>query len=133
MSPLTVVLLVLIGIVICCIYPYTFETKYVDKFGGKGLSYILAGILGASVFWFSLVIEMPDSWQYTAAVVLFIVSAVLNLYWISKELRRHTVPISYKVQFAICQLLFSVGVFGVLFILLGALYLAGGVSRKKKK
>ena len=133
MNSILIAILVIIGIMICCAYPYLFEAKYVEMYGGKGLSYLFAGMLGASGFWLSLELKTPNSWKYSVAIILVVIFLTCNLYWIFRELRQSEATISYKIQFVISQLLFSVGVFGVLFIILGAFYIAGGGGMRKRK
>lgn len=133
MNPLLIVALVIGGTVICCFYPYYFENKYVCEYGGNGLSYLFAGMLGISSFWFVLEVDNADTWKYSAAITLLIISAALNLYWIYKELQQTEASTRYKIQFTICQILFSVGVFGILLIIFLALYLKDTNSRKRKK
>lgn len=133
MNPLIIMILVVVVVVICCAYPYSFETAYVEKYGGKGLSYIFAAMLGVSTFWLSFQIETPETWQYSAAIILVITSVTLCCYRIYKEVKMSNAPIGWKVQFAICQFLFSIGVFGILFIMLFMVYLFGGGGKRKKK
>ena len=132
MNSILIAILVIIGIMICCAYPYLFEAKYVNSIILIIVA-IFAGMLGASGFWLSLELKTPNSWKYSVAIILVVIFLTCNLYWIFRELRQSEATISYKIQFVISQLLFSVGVFGVLFIILGAFYIAGGGGMRKRK
>jgi len=125
--------LLLVALIFCCAYPYLYNEKYTEMYGGKGISYPIAIISGASGLWFSLVYENQDSVAYFIALVLLVISIVLNLYKITKEFRKAEIDMVDKIQLSICQVLFAFGIFGILVVLLGVLYLAGGGGKKKKR
>lgn len=125
--------LLLVALIFCGAYPYLYNEKYTEMYGGKGISYPIAIISGASGLWFSLVYENQDSVAYFIALVLLVISIVLNLYKITKEFRKAEIDMVDKIQLSICQVLFAFGIFGILVVLLGVLYLAGGGGKKKKR
>jgi hypothetical protein len=126
-------ILLIIALIFCCAYPYSFNKKYMNKYGEKCISYPIAIISGASGLWFSLVYENQESTAYFIALVLLVISVVLNLYKIVNECRKENIDTADKVRIAICQVLFAFGIFGIFVVILGTLYLAGGGGKKKKR
>lgn len=119
--------------VFCCIYPYSYNERYTDKYGSTGLSYPIAIISGASGVWFSLVYENKESTAYAFALILLVISILLNICKIKTEFSKAGIDVADKFQLSICQVLFAVGIFGVLIILLGIVYLASGGGKRKKR
>lgn len=77
------------------------------------------------------------AYMFTSWSVIFLLAFIFlvttNVYWIFSEMKRTTAPTGERIKFVICQIIFAVGIFGVLFFLCGAFSSAGSKSNKNKK
>ena len=89
--------LLFIALVFCCAYPYLYNEKYTDKYVSKGISYPIAIISGVSGLWLSLVYENQESVAYFIALVLFVISILLNMYKIVKEIRKEEIDVKPQI------------------------------------
>ena len=96
MKGMIIVALVIIGVIVSAIYTYLFQQVYTERYGRRGLSYVLAAILAAGIMWFSLEYEVPSGWEYKVSLAIIIVSALLNLIWIIRGLLKPDVPVGMK-------------------------------------
>lgn len=133
MKEMIVVILVIIGIVISAIYTYIFQNFYKARYGRRGLSYILAGALAIGIIWFSLEYEVPSGWEYKVSLAIIIISAILNIVWIIKEMFKAEVDLGNKINVLFSQILLVLGIVGIIFVSLLALYAMGGGGKRKKK
>ena len=63
-----IVALVIIGVIVSAIYTYLFQQVYTERYGRRGLSYVLAAILATGIMWFSLEYEVPSGWEYKVSL-----------------------------------------------------------------
>lgn len=127
------VALVIIGVIVSAIYTYLFQQVYTEHYGRRGLSYVLAAILAAGIMWFSLEYEVPSGWEYKVSLAIIIVSVLLNLIWIIRGLLKPDVPVGMKINAAVSQILLVIGIAGIIFIALLALYAFGGGGKRRKR
>lgn len=133
MKGMIIVALVIIGVIVSAIYTYLFQQVYTERYGRRGLSYVLAAILAAGIMWFSLEYEVPSGWEYKVSLAIIIVSALLNLIWIIRGLLKPDVPVGMKINAAVSQILLVIGIAGIFFIALLALYAFGGGGKRRKR
>lgn len=133
MKEMIIVALVIIGVIVSAIYTYLFQQVYTERYGRRGLSYVLAAILAAGIMWFSLEFEVPSGWEYKVSLAIIIVSALLNLIWIIRGLLKPDVPVGMKINAAVSQILLVIGIAGIIFIALLALYAFGGGDKRRKR
>lgn len=128
-----VVVLVIICLIIfkCCEYPIRFMNEYVAEYDGNFIGLVFSGILGVCLLWMLIALEM-ESWWSGVAIIAVILSGVMIIYSIFKEMARTTAPKLTRFQFIICHIIFVIGVFGGLFLLLGMCSSAGNSKRKKR-
>ena len=133
MKEMIIVALVIIGVIVSAIYTYLFQQVYTERYGKRGLSYVLAAVLAAGIMWFSLEYEVQSGWEYKVSLAIIIVSTLLNLVWIIRGLLKPDVPIGMKINAAVSQILLVLGIAGIIFIALLALYALGGGGKRKKR
>ena len=83
--------------------------------------------------WFSLEFEVSSGWEYKVSLAIIIVSALLNLIWIIRGLLKPDVPVGMKINAAVSQILLVIGIAGIIFIALLALYAFGGGDKRRKR
>lgn len=115
----------------CCSIPIKYKYDYIAEYGGDGPSLILSGMLGISIFLLYLFLYMDSVWS-GFSLIIFIVLLTANIYWIIKEMIKPTVPKGAKIKFVMCHIFFAIGVFGIIFMLLGAFSSTGKNNKKKK-
>lgn len=129
MNSLAILISVILGIAISCVLPRIYNNFYIEKYGGDGISFVFAGMLGLSVLFLWCASDMGSGW-HIAAIAAVVISALLNIFRIVREMAESTAPLGQKILFILCQLLFAIGVFGVAFLILFAIFSAG---KKRKK
>lgn len=133
MKGMIIVALVIIGVIVSAIYTYLFQQVYTERYGRRGVSYVLAAILATGIMWFSLEYKVPSGWEYKVSLAIIIVSALLNLIWIIRGLLKPDVPVGMKINAAVSQILLVIGIAGIIFIALLALYAFGGGGKRRKR
>ena len=116
----------------CFNFPINYKYEYIAEYGGEGPSLLLSGLLGICSFLLWLMLRLDSLWS-ALFLLAFVFLVTANVYWIFSEMKRTTAPTGERIKFVICQIIFAVGIFGVLFFLCGAFSSAGNQSNKKKK
>lgn len=116
----------------CFSFPINFKYEYTAVYGGEGPSLLLSGLLGICSFILWILLHIDSVWS-VIFLLAFVFLVTANVYWIFSEMKRTTAPMSERIKFVICQIIFAIGIFGVLFFLCGAFSSAGNKSNKNKK
>lgn len=116
----------------CFSFPMKYKYEYIAEYGGEGPSLLLSGLLGVCSFILWMMLQIDTYWSIVF-ILAFVFLVTANVYWIFKEMKRTTAPKGDKVKFVLCQIIFAVGVFGIIFMLLGVFSSAGNKSNRKKK
>lgn len=128
----TIGVLILFAFIIaeCCNYPINFKYEYAAKYNSDGPSLILSGLLGICIFILWLLTSI-DSDLSVIPLIAFIILVTANVYWVFDEFRKTPATTGDRVKFVICQIIFAIGVFGIVFTICGAFN--SGRSKKGKK
>lgn len=116
----------------CFSFPIKYKYEYIAEYGGEGPSLLLSGLLGICSFFLWMMLSLDSFWS-VIFILAFVFLVTANVYCIFKEMKRTTAPKGDKVKFVLCQIFFAVGVFGIIFMLLGAFSSVGNKSNRKKK
>ena len=126
------VLWIVLGIVVVCccfIFPRRYSDIYLEKYG-CGISYPVSIILAIATCWYLLEFESDDMMHIVSLIVL-IVSCIIMLIRLLLEYKRNDVATKDKILFSVSQILFSIGSFVLIVLLL--VFLMGQSNNRKNK
>ena len=119
-----------IAVVSCCfVFPRRYSDIYLEKYG-CGISYPVSIILAIATCWYLVELESDDT-MHTVSLVVLIVSCIIMLIRLLLEYKRNDVAIKDKILFSVSQILFSIGSFVLIVLLL--VFLMGQSNNRKNK
>ena len=130
MEDILVLIIILVAVICCFIFPKRYSDIYREKYG-CGISYPLSIILAIATCWYLIEFETDDTMHMVSLIVLIIV-CIIVLVRLLLEYKRKEVSIKDKLLFTVCQILFSAGSF-VLIVFVLALLLGQSNNGKKKR
>lgn len=128
------ILILIIGLVVVCfcfIFPKKYSDSYMERYG-CGISYPVSIFFAVAMCWYLIDMESKDAMHVVSLIVLIIASLIM-IGRLILEYKRKEVSTQDKILFTICQILFSVGSFVLIVLLLVWLLSQGNAGKKKRR
>lgn len=128
------ILILIIGFVVVCfcfIFPKKYSDIYMERYG-CGISYSVSIFFAVATCWYLIEMESNDA-MYVVSLIVLIIASLIMIGRLILEYKRKEVSTQDKILFTICQILFSVGSFVLIVLLLVWLLSQGNAGKKKRR